>query len=711
MTNTKTTKRALLASILSLVICLSMLASTTFAWFTDSASTAVNTIQSGKLDVTLEMLVDGKWVDAEGKTLGFVDDEGNVLTDILWEPGCSYLLQPFRITNNGNLALKFDIIVSGLSGDLKLAEVIEYGLMLGSVDNLGFVPMGDLNSFDGLFDGIKDSVLKPGESTDTTENGVTLHMKEDAGNEYQGLTLSGMAITVVATQATVEFDSYTDQYDKDAEYPVVMAGTGAQLSGALTQNEDTKVILNGDVTLEDVTKIVGNKSIDLNGHKLTVVEDRAIDIDNGSSVILANGTVEYAGEDAPIIVRDNSELVIDGAVLNVTNTITGSTYGNAAGIIVNQGSGSVVTMNSGEINVKGSNGGSGVYVAYAKGGNHTFNFNGGTINVETGKYGVGIECLSTNTLNLNGGVINMKDASEGWAFNVGQSQGQPTVVTGNGKTVVNLYGDANVAYENDDAPQFEGVAFTCVKANVLEGTTEEVNDKLNEVITNTNEPTLVELPKGEYTLPTLTNKDVTIVGDKDTVIDTTAGMPGTNGADVTFEGVTINFKEGGSYGTNGFTHSKKIVYKDCVINGTQFLYASEGTEFINCTFNVSGDNYAVWTYGTNATFTGCTFNCDGKAVLVYTEGAVTAEVVFNDCIFNDNGTISGKAAIEVGESAYGNKADYTIKINNCTANGFDVTGQNASTFGGTDLGTNVWGNKNLMPADRLDVIVDGTEVY
>ena len=69
MNNKKTTKRALLSSVMAIVLCLAMLIGTTFAWFTDSASTAVNKIQAGNLKVDLEMQKpDGSWVSAKGQT-------------------------------------------------------------------------------------------------------------------------------------------------------------------------------------------------------------------------------------------------------------------------------------------------------------------------------------------------------------------------------------------------------------------------------------------------------------------------------------------------------------------------------------------------------------------------------------------------------------------------------------------------------------------
>ena len=74
--NQKATKRALLTSVMALVMCVVMLVGTTFAWFTDTASTGVNKIQAGNLDIELEMQVtengETKWVKAEGETLQFL---------------------------------------------------------------------------------------------------------------------------------------------------------------------------------------------------------------------------------------------------------------------------------------------------------------------------------------------------------------------------------------------------------------------------------------------------------------------------------------------------------------------------------------------------------------------------------------------------------------------------------------------------------------
>ena len=198
----KSTKRALLTSALAILMCVAMLIGTTFAWFTDTASTAVNKIQAGTLNVALEMYDGTTWVDAEGKTLQFkvngqIPAEG---TQILWEPGCTYELPKLRVVNNGNLALKYKIHITGINGDAKLNEVIDWTINDAAIN-------------------LTEEHLSAGQKGAAFT--IKGHMQATAGNEYQGLTIDGIGITVIATQDTVEFDSIDDQYDKDALYPVL----------------------------------------------------------------------------------------------------------------------------------------------------------------------------------------------------------------------------------------------------------------------------------------------------------------------------------------------------------------------------------------------------------------------------------------------------------------------------------------------------------
>ena len=225
MNNKRATKRALLTSVMALVMCVVMLVGTTFAWFTDTASTGVNKIQAGNLDIELQMKDnEGNWVNAEGKTLPFlvkgeIPAEG---TQILWEPGCTYYVPEVRVLNKGNLAVKFEYVPEALGVTGKLAEVLEL-VFKTPVDNEG----NDIN--------IEPEVLKPGEASPAWSFGY--HMLESAGNEYQKATATGMCVTVVATQATYENDSFGNTYDAGAAASELKQGvTISGIAGASSYN-------------------------------------------------------------------------------------------------------------------------------------------------------------------------------------------------------------------------------------------------------------------------------------------------------------------------------------------------------------------------------------------------------------------------------------------------------------------------------------------
>lgn len=222
MTNSKNTKRALLSSALAILVCVAMLLGTTFAWFTDTASTSVNKIQAGTLDVALEMWNGEKWVDIEGDTISFVNKDGS--GDILWEPGATFETNPIRIRNNGNLAFKYQVIITGIGGDAKLNEVIDwyYSIELSSVfsDAEGWTTPTDGYELDNF--GEENFLFPAGTAangrTDNQVFKIIGKMDATAGNEYQGLSIDGISITVTATQYTYENDINNNQYDEGAEY-------------------------------------------------------------------------------------------------------------------------------------------------------------------------------------------------------------------------------------------------------------------------------------------------------------------------------------------------------------------------------------------------------------------------------------------------------------------------------------------------------------
>ena len=208
----------------------------------------------------------------------------------------------------------------------------------------------------------------------------------------------------------------------------------------------------------------------------------------------------------------------------------------------------------------------------------------------------------------------------------------------------------------------------------------------------------VDLKKdGTYTLPSLENKDVTIIGTKDTVIDMKDKL-NNNATNVSFEGVTVNF---GTQDYKGFQHTGKLTYKDCTITGKQFLYATE-VEFINCTFVQDAVDYNVWTYGAGSVlFKGCTFNCAGKSVLIYNEGSLASQnVEFQNCKFNASTPVADKAAIEI-DSRF---TSYNVTIDKDTS-------ENVRGFGtSTASGSSVWNVKAQGTNTTVTVTIDGAKV-
>ena len=296
MSNTKLTKHALIVSIMAMLLCVAMLAGTTFAWFTDTASTAVNKIQSGNLDVALEMQnSDGSWASAEGKTLTFKTADNRAADRILWEPGCTYELPKLRVVNNGNLALKYKIQITGIQGNAKLNEVIDW-------------------TIDGVTLGNTFTSLAVGANKEFTIKG---HMQETAGNEYQGLSINGIGITVYATQDTVENDSFGNTYDQNAGNDTAFY-TLAEFN-ALTEipaGIKTVYLDIGDVSLASGDVTIGNKDIcDIwtwNG-----------DTNHTVGEILADGRKVY-------MVREN-DTIYSSNKPGITLYITGSVNDNPEG--------------------------------------------------------------------------------------------------------------------------------------------------------------------------------------------------------------------------------------------------------------------------------------------------------------------------------------------------------------------------------------------
>ena len=281
MNESTKTKKALRGSLFALFLCIVLLIGTTFAWFTDTASTGVNKIQSGRLDVSLEKFdtAQNKWVSAENDTLTFKTADNRTADEILWEPGCTYELPELRVVNNGNLALKYKLKINGIQGDEELNKVIDWTY---SVSGAGGDAVASLDTERHL-------AAKTGDNDVFDILTIKGHMQESAGNEYQDKSINGISITVVATQDTVENDSFGNTYDANAVYPVV-ADNQEEVNNAITNATGGAVAItvpaNKTITLDNDIANSGEKSRDI-----TFVGDGSQTID-----VITNATSAEGGQ-------------------------------------------------------------------------------------------------------------------------------------------------------------------------------------------------------------------------------------------------------------------------------------------------------------------------------------------------------------------------------------------------------------------------------
>ena len=314
MTNRKSTKRALLGSVMAMVLCLAMLVGATFAWFTDTASTGVNKIQAGNLDV---QLVDENGNSLEGKTLEFKKAanaaEGEA---VLWEPGCTYELPAVYVKNNGNLALKYKVAITGINGSAKLNEVIDWT-----------INDADLSADHSLSAGATSEALT-----------IKGHMQESAGNEYMNESIDGIAITVYATQVASEYDSFNNIYDENAAYPVVNV---TELKEALTNGgvvAVTKDIHTNNIEDTAAARIVISQPTTLNLEKKIITPDNMGN--NGTNfcaLIVDADTTINAGENGGIDTGINGGYGINvrkGATVTING---GYYYGGGTAVQVQEG--------------------------------------------------------------------------------------------------------------------------------------------------------------------------------------------------------------------------------------------------------------------------------------------------------------------------------------------------------------------------------------
>lgn len=333
MTKTKSTKRALVSSALALVMCISMLIGSTFAWFTDSVTSSSNKIQSGTLKLDLEMLVKNDDNTTSWKSIK--EDKTALFNYTNWEPGYTDV-KVLKVENEGSLALKWVAKFVAEKELSALANVIDVYVCPSETEIgfpadrtlAGYTRVGTVAEFVNTIEETTNGTL---EAKEVAYLGIALKMQETAGNEYQGLDLGGaFDIQILATQYTFENDSFDNQYDKDAEY-LVPVKSSKELSNTLAEGKDVK--LTEDIVMSDSLIISGEEkdvTIDLAGKELNItpssVQSPAIAV-TGEGAIL--NVVNSSNDAVELTFSQTSALVADtGTTINLENVdLVINTYG------------------------------------------------------------------------------------------------------------------------------------------------------------------------------------------------------------------------------------------------------------------------------------------------------------------------------------------------------------------------------------------------
>ena len=380
MTSSKSTKRALITSALAILMCAAMLIGATFAWFTDTASTAVNKIQAGNLDIELEYSKDfTEWIKVNDTTKLFEESA-------LWEPGRTEVVY-LRVKNAGNLALKYTLGIYNLYENRGKNVAGDFYYLSN------FVKLGAAEADAAYADraaaisAVQDSAKTLKSIGDTGVVGadlavnnekvyaMVLYMPTEVGNEanpknndpYWAAKVS-FGISVSATQAMSESDSFDNTYDEDAAtilsaisfssgkheitqnmqangrfgavqaektaqftinadvYAVYTKDTSGTTGGAMAVSADgnSKVIINGgdfrqvsvpaDDPVCDLIYALGNATIEINGGTFKATDPtRTLNCKDGSNAkITVKGGSFYKYDPANPTLGDNEVVVAAG---------------------------------------------------------------------------------------------------------------------------------------------------------------------------------------------------------------------------------------------------------------------------------------------------------------------------------------------------------------------------------------------------------------
>ena len=360
MSGSTSQKRALVLSFFTILMCLLLLIGSTFAWFSDNVVSSENKIESGDLILDLELL------DKDTLTWSSIKEEKTPLfSNDKWEPGYTDV-KVLKIENEGTLSLRWEAKLFGTSLTA-LADVIDvYVLDFGIVDEgenidypsdrslVGYTRVGSLREFLNVFSANTKGVLGGGEAACL---GIALKMQENAGNEYQGLSLGDdIDIKITATQASLEEDTFGSNYDEDIVLPLSADSPQSLKEAMLTR--DAVITLERDIVVDSSTPAQWgsymfvangrNVTIDLNGHDIILDETTSTNIQ--FLFTTANGgTLNIVGE-GNLVSKNNYSGICWAMNKNDQINIYGGNYDSVS---QNSSANALIYTTSGSIDVYG----------------------------------------------------------------------------------------------------------------------------------------------------------------------------------------------------------------------------------------------------------------------------------------------------------------------------------------------------------------------
>ncbi len=729
-------KKALLSSLLTIALCFSLIAGSTYALFTSTseinvaATSGTVSVQANILENTLETssfdVPQAQGAFECGGVAEFDGDRKLNLVNII--PGDSAKFT-IRVTNNSNVTVQYRVKWA-VEGELAGALVATAG---GSaiVNNTSDWELWQVPA-------TEDEKVKDIE--------IVVSLPKEVTDEYQNKSASiTFIVEAVQGNAIVEDVSSLAQLELALEY-----GNTATLASNIVLDADEALVIG-----EDTAAV-----IDLNGYTLTANKTK-----NGGAAIVNNGTLSIVGtnggvltnatENGAAVISNTGELTISGADI-VGAPISGSSYpayaieATSGTVTVNEGT--TVTSDRGVLGLEGDavaviNGGTFTvtdaanyktltsHVIAAEENSELIIYGGSFESHYTGVSGASIIAPMGGSVTVYGGdfrddVDSTDNFNNTANFQNYMGYSAPVLVYGGTfddatvnknvapgyKAIMDENGIYSIAADDRKGmPNSSGEVIIVPEEvdTIVEGATaEEVKTAINAALAE-NKNVYIDAP-GTYELPqALSGKEVTVAGSKDVIIDLSNATANLGNASVTFDGVTVK-----TTNTNykGIQYADKVVYKNVTFEGGTFLYSD--TEFYNCTFNLT-TNY-IWTYSAqNVLFDGCVFNTEGKAILAYHESGSYGgnNITVKDCTFNASKaayTWDGQyvAAVEINTQLYTNtKISVAFEGNNT----LNFTGSEADAKGNSGFNgfwrikdeTFAAGKQNLVVIDGKTVIADG----